>query len=147
MTTMQTVCIDNVQKSAQSTAASPSQDGVWEFFIDKIGPATSSKGTYGPWTCADPCGHGSYTITLTKLREIGPLDCIWSFHIAAQDGAHALTRVTLAHYCDMDAACSSAAHNGPVPVEVFPAPCTFAASWNAYVAFNLFRHCDPHASS
>ena len=95
----------------------------------------------------DPCGHGSFTITLTKLYDLGRLDCVWRFQIDGNDGAHTVDRITVSHYCDMDAKCLAVDHNGPVPIEVFPEPGTFAASWNAYVAFSVFRRCDPDASS
>ena len=136
------IVVDNDSPN-ESTALR--KDDSWEFFINKIGHGP--KVTYGPWNQKDPCGHGSYTITLSHLSDLSPLDCIWSFQIVAQDGAHPIERVTVAYYCDMDADCPSAAHNGPLPIEVYPVPANFAASWNAYVAFRLYRHCRPHSSS
>ena len=121
---------------------STSVDSPWEFLIIKIGPNTNK--TYGPWVQKSPNGEGAYTITLTKILELDDLDNVWAFSITSEDGANEVVRVTLAHYCDMETTHLAVQHNGgAVPVDVFPEPGTFAASWNAYVAFNIFTQSDP----
>jgi len=103
--------------------------------------------SYGPWTMSDPCGHGTHTISVSKVHKLGPVDCIWNLKLESSADAHKVSKVTLEDYCDMDADCESAKLNGPAPIEVFPVPCTFAASWNAYVVFKIFRHCVPMQST
>ena len=125
------------------TETPPAEHDGCQFFVPKIG--SGPKTTHGPWIHPDPCGHGSHKITLSHLSSLGPEDCMWSFKIDAQDGAHNIDRVTVSVYCDLGDSNPSVAHNRSVPFEVFPVPGDFAAGWNSYVMFNIYRRC-PHSS-
>lgn len=124
----------------------PNDETSFEFYIQKIG-RSKHEVDCGPWTRIDPCGHGSYTIVLTKLRNLEADDNLWRFTINGYFGAHVIESVTLDHYCDMDMHQSlSVMYNlekFKEIIQVFPCRNVFAASWNLYVAFRIRRHCIP----
>ncbi len=125
---MKTVRLDPEFRASEPDAR---HGNSWEYVIFQIGRGG------GTWQTVDPQSRLDLFITLELVSHLGDMDAVWRVAIHGP-ASQIVSRIILVDSCDTgDDSNPSAAHNGRLPVTVYPSPDTFAASWNAFVAFRI----------